>query len=349
MSNSAKYQIFVSSTYEDLKDERDLVIKAILEMNHIPVGMEMFSAANEEQWDIIKKYIDQSDYYIVVVAHRYGSCSSDGLSYTEKEYDYAVSLGIPALGLILDKSASWPLEKSDNDANAIAKLKAFKDKIKLKLVSPWNNKDDLPGKCVMALMKSFITCPREGWVRASKLQDVAASEEIIRLRAENAKLRERLEKLEQALAVSMIFETERELNLHLGKVLNEDSPSIFADKMRFTNTDKTQTILRRKARRKDLTLYLPRMTEFAKELEDLGAIVCIYGDHRFTPQTRFTIVRSKQHDAQIYFGYKRKDGKYALKIFSNSNGEFAYHVTKDLIDIINTYCIPSNHVVSAVQ
>jgi len=46
---SAKYQVFVSSTFQDLSDERELVIKAILEMGHIPVGMEMFSAADEEQ------------------------------------------------------------------------------------------------------------------------------------------------------------------------------------------------------------------------------------------------------------------------------------------------------------
>ena len=56
---SPKYQIFVSSTYTDLKQERDLIIKAMLEMGHIPVGMEMFSAADEEQWEIIKKQIDK--------------------------------------------------------------------------------------------------------------------------------------------------------------------------------------------------------------------------------------------------------------------------------------------------
>ncbi|EIQ1514512.1 DUF4062 domain-containing protein [Vibrio parahaemolyticus] len=71
--NGKKFQIFVSSTYEDLKDERDQVIKAILEMGHIPVGMEMFSAADEEQWKIIQRQIDESDYYVVIAAHKYGS------------------------------------------------------------------------------------------------------------------------------------------------------------------------------------------------------------------------------------------------------------------------------------
>ena len=82
---NVKYQIFVSSTYEDLSKERDKVIKAILEMGHIPVGMEMFSAADEEQWKIIARQIEECDYYVVIIAHRYGSLD-DAISYTEKEY-----------------------------------------------------------------------------------------------------------------------------------------------------------------------------------------------------------------------------------------------------------------------
>ncbi|EME0904200.1 DUF4062 domain-containing protein [Vibrio parahaemolyticus] len=61
-----------------------------MEMGHIPVGMEMFSAADEEQWKIIQRQIDESDYYVVIAAHKYGSIAADGVSYTEKEYDYAV-------------------------------------------------------------------------------------------------------------------------------------------------------------------------------------------------------------------------------------------------------------------
>ena len=49
-----KYQFFVSSTYEDLKEERDVAIHAILTMNQFPIGMEMFSAADDDQWQIIK-------------------------------------------------------------------------------------------------------------------------------------------------------------------------------------------------------------------------------------------------------------------------------------------------------
>jgi hypothetical protein len=66
----------------------------------LPVGMEMFSAANEEQWKIIQKQIDDCDYYVVIIAHRYGSLDKT-ISYTEKEYDYAVLKDIPVLGFCL--------------------------------------------------------------------------------------------------------------------------------------------------------------------------------------------------------------------------------------------------------
>jgi hypothetical protein len=198
---SAKYQVFVSSTFMDLSEERDMVIKAILEMGHIPVGMEMFSAADEEQWNLIKKQIDQSDYYIVIMAHRYGSCDSAGISYTEKEYDYAISKAIPALGFVVEDDTTWPKDKSDTDRAKIKKLKLFKKKIKSKPVSFWKNGEDLYGRCSIALMKAFNAYPREGWVRSSQVQDAAAAKEIVRLSSENAFLRERLQILEIAVGV----------------------------------------------------------------------------------------------------------------------------------------------------
>lgn len=188
----SKYQVFVSSTYQDLKDERDLVIKAVLEMGHIPVGMEMFSAADEEQWSIIKKQIDQSDYYIVIAAHRYGSCDGTGVSYTEKEYDYATLCGIPTLGFVVDDSVQWPRDRSDADKVIIKKLNKFKEKVKQKPVSFWRSSEDLYGRCTIALVKAFNAYPREGWVRASKIQDATAAKEVLRLSAENSELREKL-------------------------------------------------------------------------------------------------------------------------------------------------------------
>src|ERR1700704_3456743 len=103
-----RYQIFVSSTYSDLVDERQDAIKAILDLGHIPAGMEGFPAIDIEQLKYIKKVIDQCDYYILIVAGRYGSVDVDGISFTEKEYQYAVETGKVVLAFVFEHPELLP-------------------------------------------------------------------------------------------------------------------------------------------------------------------------------------------------------------------------------------------------
>lgn len=114
-----KYQIFISSTYTDLIEERKKVRDTILNMLHFPVGMEVFGAADEEQWEIIKDTIDSSDYYVLIIAHRYGTIISEGpdagISYTEKEYRYAKEKGIPILAFLMDDSVAVTIDKIDSE------------------------------------------------------------------------------------------------------------------------------------------------------------------------------------------------------------------------------------------
>lgn len=85
-----KYQVFISSTYTDLIKERKEVTKALLEMDCIPSGMEMFQASDDSQWELIKRVISSCDYYIVIIAGRYGTIHPETKkSYTQMEYEYA--------------------------------------------------------------------------------------------------------------------------------------------------------------------------------------------------------------------------------------------------------------------
>mgnify|MGYP000851213196 CR=1 FL=1 len=195
---SRKYQIFVSSTFQDLRDERDQVIKAVLEMGHIPVGMEMFSAADEEQWAIIARQIDESDYYVLLVGHRYGSTTAEGLSYTEKEYDYAVSKSVPVLGFVIDDSAPWPKDKHETDPKGQKRLADFKKKVKTRLVQFWKSKEDLHGRVSISLTKAITAYPRIGWARADEVSGPEVTRELTRLSAENASLRAALQALQKA-------------------------------------------------------------------------------------------------------------------------------------------------------
>src|SRR5262245_33865331 len=114
-----RYQVFVSSTYADLRDERAAVIQALMELDCIPAGMELFPAADEEQFQFIKRVIDDCDYYIVIVGGRYGSTTPEGVSFTEKEYDYALERGLKVLAFVHEQPGKLSVEKSDTDSDLL--------------------------------------------------------------------------------------------------------------------------------------------------------------------------------------------------------------------------------------
>ena len=175
----------------NLRAERSEVIKAILELGHVPVGMEMFSAADEEQWKMIARQIDQSDYYVVILAHRYGTRVFDGgTSYTEKEYDYAVSQNIPVLGFVIDVNVARPPTRSSEADQKSMDL--FQSKVRRKPTSTWSSAADLYGKVSIALSKAITYQPRPGWIRTPAAPGEAVVAEIARLSADNDRLRSEL-------------------------------------------------------------------------------------------------------------------------------------------------------------
>ena len=127
-----RFQIFISSTFRDLADERQTVLMAIQRLNHIPAGMELFPSANEAPWDVIERIIGKSDYYVLIVGGRYGSMDGDGISFTEREYDLAISLQIPVLAFLHAEPEKLTVERSDIDSAQRAKLKSFREKVQKK-------------------------------------------------------------------------------------------------------------------------------------------------------------------------------------------------------------------------
>ena len=179
-----KYQFFISSTYEDLKEERNKAIQAILTMNQFPIGMEMFSAADDDQWKIIKEAIDSSDFYILIIGNRYGSIEeTTGISYTEKEFDYAVEKKIPVLAFIVDSYVSMTADKFETDSQKISKLNAFKEKVKQsgRYVKFWKNIDNLETLISQSSSKAVIRGNRPRWVRTTDFDIDKSYAEILRL------------------------------------------------------------------------------------------------------------------------------------------------------------------------
>jgi hypothetical protein len=161
-----RYQIFVSSTYNGLESVRAEVQQTILRINHFPVGMENFLARSKRSWNVIERFIKSTDYYLIIVAGRYGTIDNEtGLSYTERELDLAMSLNIPILGFLHKNPEGLPFEYSEQDQPGRDQLEALREKVKVNQTYFWNDSADLVKTISESLHNEFTDNPRAGWVR----------------------------------------------------------------------------------------------------------------------------------------------------------------------------------------
>jgi len=189
-----KYQVFVSSTFSDLIDERQEVMQALLELDCIPVGMELFPAADDDQWTLIKGLIDDCDYYVLIQAGRYGSIGPEGKSYTQMEYEYALEKNIPIISFIHADISKIEAGKSESNAESKEKLNAFRDLVQKKMCRFWASPAELGSQVSRSLVKLIKSKPQTGWIRADIASSDEANAEITRLRKEIDDLKQQLDK-----------------------------------------------------------------------------------------------------------------------------------------------------------
>jgi Domain of unknown function (DUF4062) len=188
-----RYQVFVSSTYADLQEERQEVMQALLELDCIPAGMELFPAANEDQWTLIKKVIDDCDYYMVIVAGRYGSIGPDGFSFTEMEYRYALDQKKPVLGFVHREPGKLAASRCETGDDGKAKLTTFRDFVQKKMCRFWESPADLGSQVSRSLVKLIKREPGIGWVRGDLVPNESAAEEMLGLRRQIEQLQAQIQ------------------------------------------------------------------------------------------------------------------------------------------------------------
>lgn len=171
MAKDKIYQVFVSSTYEDLKEERLAVVNALIEKHCLPVVMEKFPACNLKQIDYIKKLIDEVDYYVLIIAGKYGSIEkSSNKSYTQLEYEYAKSKNVPIASFVIQNTDALTSTKVEKTTKRIKQLERFKQVVMAdKMCKTWSNKDELARHVQNAIDELVESSPREGWVRKSSI------------------------------------------------------------------------------------------------------------------------------------------------------------------------------------
>ena len=196
-----RYQVFVSSTYADLQDARRRVIQTLMEIDCIPAGMELFPAADEEQWAFIQRVIDDCDYYLLIIGGRYGSLTAEGVSYTEMEYEYALKIGQPILAFLHGNPDELPPEMADGDPTLREKLDHFRQKVSTgRLVRLWQQPGELPGLVALSLQKTIKSHPGVGWIRGDQISSQEALIDLNELRKRNDTLLEQVARLESQLA-----------------------------------------------------------------------------------------------------------------------------------------------------
>lgn len=171
---SKKYQVFVSSTYKDLKEERLAVIQHLLKMGFIPVGMEQFPASNMSQMEYIKMMLDDCDYYLLILAGKYGTVAEDGIGFTEKEYDYAIENDIPVMSILVKDIGKLESERCEETDEKRALLKKFRDKVSAdKMVDFYTDIGSLTSAVGAAVFRCVRDYPAKGWIRGDSAEDSA--------------------------------------------------------------------------------------------------------------------------------------------------------------------------------
>lgn len=190
-----KYQVFVSSTFTDLIEERQNVSKAILEIDHMAAGMELFPASDDSAWQLITDVINASDYYVLIIGGRYGSQDEHGIGFTEKEYDYAAQVKKPVIPLLHANPDVLPREKTDIEEKVWKKLQDFRSKVEKRHTCVyWKNAEDLKAKVIVGLTSTMKKHPAIGWIRADQVLSDASYGEILSLREKISLLETEAEK-----------------------------------------------------------------------------------------------------------------------------------------------------------
>ena len=176
------YRIFISSTYEDMKEFRSAAADALTNIQAIPMGMERFVAANQPVIDRCYEEIRQCQYFVSILGFRYGSLYKDtNLSYSELEFDEAERLGIPILTFIREGT----IDANRIDMDDFSRRNRFKKKLQgsasNRITVNFTSPEDLRDKLTRALQEEFKRSAESKETNASSKKEnkVSSKEEYL--------------------------------------------------------------------------------------------------------------------------------------------------------------------------
>ena len=192
-----KLQIFISSTYIDLIEERQAAVEAILELEHIPAGMELFKSG-KKQMETIKKWIDESDIYMLILGGRYGSIEKESKkSYTQLEYEYALKKGMPVFAIIIDDNTlknrvnlRVGKETEIIEIEHVEKYNEFKNTVLDNICGFFKELKDIKIEVIKQIHEIQQNSELSGWIKTK-----VVAKETQKLKYENSKLSHKIKEL----------------------------------------------------------------------------------------------------------------------------------------------------------
>jgi hypothetical protein len=144
--------------------------------------MELFPAADEDQWTLIKKVIAECDYYLIVSAGRYGSIGPNGHSYTEMEYRYAIDLRKPIIAFLYQDPMQLAAARTEQTDEGKKRLVDFRHLLQTRMCKFWSSPAELGSVVSRSLVRLIKTTPAVGWIRSDQAFDAEAAAEILKLK-----------------------------------------------------------------------------------------------------------------------------------------------------------------------
>jgi uncharacterized protein DUF4062/SIR2-like protein len=120
-----RLRVFISSTMEDLANERDALREKLLAFNFEPVNAEAMVPSGKPSWTQLRDEIESCDLFLLLLGERYGWIpddgpkSEEGKAVTELEFDEARRVGLPVFPFVKrlrDGSNVSDQEANDRDA-----------------------------------------------------------------------------------------------------------------------------------------------------------------------------------------------------------------------------------------
>jgi formylglycine-generating enzyme required for sulfatase activity/predicted Ser/Thr protein kinase len=158
-------KIYISSTYVDLKEEREAAAQAIRRLGHQPVYMEDYVASPRQPIDKCMQDVKECAAYVGIFAWKYGFIPEGyDKSITHLEYETARKAGLPCLVFLLEENAAWPVNYVSTGEER-DKIDRLRNKLKSEhTVSFFKNADELSGK-VSAAVGNLIFMAERSFIK----------------------------------------------------------------------------------------------------------------------------------------------------------------------------------------